>query len=137
MAKKELFKIPLLGSAMKFLHVISVERGSASKAAKSLLEAIEIIKTGRNVIIFPEGTRSNDGHTLSPFKKGAFTIAKRAEVDVIPFIIEGTEKYMPKKANFNDFTDAYIKNVQHKINRRPREKLGFESPKRSFFRNFD
>ncbi len=97
MAKKELFKIPLLGSAMKFLHVISVERGSASKAAKSLLEAIEIIKTGRNVIIFPEGTRSNDGHTLSPFKKGAFTIAKRAEVDVIPFIIEGTEKYMPKK----------------------------------------
>ena len=48
-------------------------------------------------MIFPEGTRSNDGHTLSPFKKGAFTIAKRAEVDVIPFVIEGTEKYMPKK----------------------------------------
>ena len=82
---------------MTFLHVIGVERGSTSKAMKSLLEAIEVIKTGRNVVIFPEGTRSNDGHTLSPFKKGAFTITKRAEVDVIPFVIEGTEKYMPKK----------------------------------------
>ncbi|MDT3693867.1 MAG: lysophospholipid acyltransferase family protein [Mucispirillum sp.] len=97
MAKKELFRIPFLGKSMNFLHVIGVERGSTSKAMKSLLEAIEVIKTGRNVVIFPEGTRSNDGHTLSPFKKGAFTIAKRAEVDVIPFVIEGTEKYMPKK----------------------------------------
>ena len=97
MAKKELFRIPFLGKSMNFLHVIGVERGSTSKAMKSLLEAIEVIKTGRNVVIFPEGTRSNDGYTLSPFKKGAFTIAKRAEVDVIPFVIEGTEKYMPKK----------------------------------------
>lgn len=97
MAKKELFRIPFLGKSMNFLHVIGVERGSTSKAMKSLLQAIDVIKTGRNVVIFPEGTRSNDGHTLSPFKKGAFTIAKRAEVDVIPFVIEGTEQYMPKK----------------------------------------
>ena len=46
-------------------------------------------------------------------------------------------KYIPKKADFNDFTDAYIKKVQHKINRRPREKLNFDSPKCCFFRNFD
>lgn len=97
MAKKELFKIPFLGRSMGFLHVIGVDRGSTSKAMKSLLEAIDIIKTGKNVVIFPEGTRSNDGHTLNPFKKGAFTIAKRAEVDVIPFVVKGTEKYMPKK----------------------------------------
>lgn len=131
MAKKELFSIPFLGKAMKFLHVIGVERGSASKAMKSLLEAIEMIKTGRNVVIFPEGTRSNDGHTLSPFKKGAFTIAKRAEVDVIPFVIEGTEKYMPKKGfgmykadvsikfyppiSTNDKTDAEIMNEAENV----------------------
>lgn len=109
MAKKELSRIPFLGKSMEFLHVIAVERGSTSKAMKSLLEAIEVIKTGRNVIIFPEGTRSNDGHTLSPFKKGAFTIAKRAEVDVIPFVIEGTEKYMPKKGFGMYKADASIK----------------------------
>ncbi len=109
MAKKELFRIPFLGKAMIFLHVIGVERGSTSKAMKSLLEAIEVIKTGRNVVIFPEGTRSNDGYTLSPFKKGAFTIAKRAEVDVIPFVIEGTETYMPKKSFCMYNADVSIK----------------------------
>ncbi len=98
MAKKELFKIPFLGSAMKAMHVIEVERGSASKAMKSILQAINTVKEGsRNLIIFPEGTRSNDGYTLSPFKKGAFTIAKKAELDIMPFVIEGTEIYMPKK----------------------------------------
>lgn len=98
MAKKELFKIPFLGSSMKAMHVISVDRGSTSKAMKSIIKAIETVKEGsRNLIIFPEGTRSNDGHTLSPFKKGAFTIAKKAEVDIMPFTLEGTEIYMPKK----------------------------------------
>lgn len=97
MAKKELFKIPFIGKSMKFLHVIGVDRSSKSKSMRSLVESIEIIKSGRNVVIFPEGTRSNDGYTLSPFKKGAFMIAKRAGVEVIPFVIDGTEKYMPKK----------------------------------------
>lgn len=98
MAKKELFRVPFLGPSMKAMRVIGVDRGSTSKAMKSLLQAIETVKEGgRNLIIFPEGTRSNDGYTLSPFKKGAFTIAKRAELDVLPFVVEGTEKYMPKK----------------------------------------
>lgn len=98
MAKKELFRIPFLGPSMKAMRVIGVDRGSTSKAMKSLLQAIDTVKEGgRHLIIFPEGTRSNDGHTLSPFKKGAFTIAKRAELDILPFVIEGTETYMPKK----------------------------------------
>lgn len=45
-------------------------------------------------------------------------------------------KYIPKKANFEDFTDAYIKKVQHKLNKRPREKLNFLTPKHCFFENF-
>lgn len=45
-------------------------------------------------------------------------------------------KYIPKKADFNNFSDAYIKKVQHKLNKRPREKLNFETPKRCFFRFF-
>lgn len=98
MAKKELFRIPFLGPSMKAMRVIGVDRGSTSKAMKSLLQAIDTVKEGgRHLIIFPEGTRSNDGHTLSQFKKGAFTIAKRAELDILPFVIEGTETYMPKK----------------------------------------
>ena len=44
-------------------------------------------------------------------------------------------KYIPKKANFNDFSQNYIKNVQYKLNKRPREKLDFETPKKIFFKN--
>jgi IS30 family transposase len=45
-------------------------------------------------------------------------------------------KYIPKKANFNNFSDWKIKEIQKKINRRPREKLNFDTPKRRFFENF-
>lgn len=96
MAKKELFKVPFLGSAMKYLDTIGVERGESSKALKSLITAVEYLKAGKSVVIFPEGTRSKDGHTLSPFKKGSFTIARRAGVNILPFVLEGTEVYMPK-----------------------------------------
>ncbi|MDD7597681.1 MAG: IS30 family transposase, partial [Prevotella sp.] len=45
-------------------------------------------------------------------------------------------RYIPKKANFNDFSDRKIMEIQKKINRRPREKLNFDTPKYKFFENF-
>ena len=45
-------------------------------------------------------------------------------------------KYIPKQANFNQFSDAYIKKIQKKLNRRPREKLNFSTPKDCFFKHF-
>lgn len=45
-------------------------------------------------------------------------------------------KYIPKRANFNQFSDAYIKKIQKKLNRRPREKLNFSTPKDCFFKHF-
>ena len=54
--------------------------------------------------------------------------------------IENTNKlirqYIPKKSNFNDFSDGFIKKVQKKINLRPREKLNFSAPKDEFFKHF-
>ena len=96
MSKKEVFKVPFLGPAIKYVDTIGVDRKSTKSAVKSIIDSVESLKAGRNLVIFPEGTRSNDGHTLSPFKKGAFTIAKKAGVKIIPFVLEGTEKYMPK-----------------------------------------
>lgn len=96
MSKKEIFKTPFLGGALKFLRTIKVDRSSTKSAVKSIVDSVEALKDGVNLVIFPEGTRSNDGHTLSQFKKGAFTIAKKAGVRMVPFVIEGTEKYMPK-----------------------------------------
>ncbi len=44
-------------------------------------------------------------------------------------------KYIPKKSNFNDFSDKRIMEIQKKLNRRPREKINFDSPKQRFFTN--
>lgn len=95
MSKKEIFKIPLLGSAMKTMGTIGVERGDTAKAMRSMVDAVKAVKEGKNLVLFPEGTRSVDGR-LQPFKKGAFIIACRAGVKVAPFVIKNTEIFMPK-----------------------------------------
>lgn len=95
MSKKEIFSVPLLGGAMKSIGTIGVERGNSSKAMRSMLEAVKAVKGGRNLVIFPEGTRSADG-SLGPFKKGGFIIASRAGADIAPFVLKNTEKFMPK-----------------------------------------
>ena len=95
MSKKEIFKVPALGAAMQAIGVIGVERGETSKAMRSMIEATKSVKNGRNLVIFPEGTRSTDGKLL-PFKRGGFIIATRAEVKIAPFVIKNTEKFMPK-----------------------------------------
>lgn len=95
MSKKEIFKVPLLGSAMKSIGMISVERDNSAKAMRSMMQAVQAVKNGSNFVIFPEGTRSTDG-TLGPFKRGGFIIASRAGVKVAPFILKNTEIFMPK-----------------------------------------
>ena len=95
MSKKEIFKVPFLGSAMKALGMIGVDRGESSEAFKSLLKAIESVKHGKNLVIFPEGTRSVTGELL-PLKRGGFILASRTGMDIAPFVIHGTEKFMPK-----------------------------------------
>lgn len=95
MSKKEIFKVPFLGSAMKSLGMIGVDRGESAEAFKSLVKAIETVKHGKNLVMFPEGTRSKDGRLL-PLKRGGFILASRAGMDIAPFVIHGSEKFMPK-----------------------------------------
>ncbi len=95
MSKQEIFYVPLLGRAMKSMGHIGVDRKNPKAAMKALLEAIKQAKNGEDLIIFPEGTRSSDGK-LGELKQGGFSIASRGGVDIAPFIIRGTDKYMPK-----------------------------------------
>jgi 1-acyl-sn-glycerol-3-phosphate acyltransferase len=92
-AKQELFRIPVLGHAMTAAGFISINRSNRSEAIRSLTRAAETIRSGRPVILFPEGTRSRDGK-LQPFKKGAFHLAARAGVPVVPVAIRGTFRIM-------------------------------------------
>jgi 1-acyl-sn-glycerol-3-phosphate acyltransferase len=94
-AKKELFAIPIFGSGMKAVDFISIDRSRGREAVKSLNDAAERIAEGASVIIFPEGTRSPDGH-LRSFKTGAIMLAIKAGVEVVPVGFNGTHQALPK-----------------------------------------
>jgi len=90
LAKTELFKIPLFGTAMRKFGIVEVDR-SAGRAAHQAVNqgAAEAMRLGRSLMIYPEGTRSRDG-TMLPFKKGAFYIARNLRLPVLPVAITGT-----------------------------------------------
>jgi 1-acyl-sn-glycerol-3-phosphate acyltransferase len=96
LAKAELYKIPVFGYAMKRAGYISIDRSDRKSAIESLNKAVKIVRDGISVVIFPEGTRSRT-HNIQPFKKGGFFLAVDSGAPIIPIIIYGTERIMPKK----------------------------------------
>jgi len=95
MVKKELFKVPILGRAMRMGSLIPVDRGNRDAGIEAVREAKVVIRQGLNMIIYVEGKRSFDGRLL-PFKKGPFYLAVECGVPVIPITIVGTHFAMPK-----------------------------------------
>ena len=96
-AKKELFRIPLFGQAMRRVGYIAVDRSHGRQAMKSLDEAAKRIAAGSSVLIFPEGTRSGDG-SLQEFKTGAVLLAIKAGVPIVPLGFVGSHAVLPKGA---------------------------------------
>ena len=88
-AKQELFTIPIFGHSMRSGGYIPLDRSDGRKALKSMEEAAALVRGGRSVIIFPEGTRTRDGNLL-PFKRGGFLLAVKAGVPVVPVVINGS-----------------------------------------------
>ncbi len=95
MAKAELFRVPFFGLAMRRSGYIAIERSDRRKAMQSIMVAAERIRSGTSVVIFPEGTRSADGR-LQEFKKGGFLIALKAQVPIVPVVINGSSQVMAK-----------------------------------------
>jgi 1-acyl-sn-glycerol-3-phosphate acyltransferase len=94
-AKRELFRIPVFGWAMKRAGYISIDRNNPREALKAIEESAQKIKDGTVVLIFPEGHRSRNGR-LQPFMKGGFSLASRAGVPVVPLAITGSFAVQPK-----------------------------------------
>ncbi len=97
LAKKSLFAIPIMGKAFRMAHFIPVDRASAESALASLDLAASYMKAGTSYLIYPEGTRSPDGRLL-PFKRGAFMLAIKAGVPVVPIACAGAQRILPKKS---------------------------------------
>lgn len=95
MVKKELFKIPILGRAMRMGSLVPVDRGNRDAGIEAVRTAKSVVEQGLNLIIYVEGKRSFDGKML-PFKKGPFYLAMECGVPVVPMTIVGTHYAMPK-----------------------------------------
>ena len=87
-AKKELQYVPFIGWAGWAAGVIFIDRGNRERAIRSIRDAAQQIRGGKNVVIFPEGTRSRSGQML-PFKKGGFALAIEADVPIVPMATVG------------------------------------------------
>ncbi|HVF89397.1 MAG TPA: lysophospholipid acyltransferase family protein [Blastocatellia bacterium] len=95
MAKKQLFYVPFMGWHLWTAGNFPIDRSDGRKTALSLRRVIEEIRGGKSLAVFPEGTRSPDG-LLQEFKPGAFKIAVRAGVPIVPVTIRGTRSVLPK-----------------------------------------
>jgi 1-acyl-sn-glycerol-3-phosphate acyltransferase len=93
-AKQSLFKVPILGWALRVSDFIPIDRSNRARAIRSLNQAAAKIRGGRPVVLFAEGTRSA-GDTLAPFKKGPFHLALAARVPIVPVAISGSGAVMP------------------------------------------
>lgn len=101
-AKKEMEHYPLLSNWMRYLHCLFLDRKDIKQGLKTILTAIEKVKSGVSICIFPEGTRSKsaDETELLPFHEGSFKIATKSGCAIIPMSINNTaeifEAHMPK-----------------------------------------
>lgn len=100
-AKKEMLRYPLLRDWMKRLYCLFLDRDNPREGLKTILQAIDYIKNGISICIFPEGTR-NDGEegSMLPFHSGSFKIAEKSGCAIIPISMNNTaeifENHLPR-----------------------------------------
>lgn len=92
-AKVELEKLPFINQWMKRIHCLFMDRNDIKQSAQIIIEGIKQLKSGINMVIFPEGTRSKTGK-LGEFKGGSFKLATKSKCPIVPLTIDGTRNIM-------------------------------------------
>lgn len=95
MAKKSLFRIPFFGWGLAAGGFIPIDRGDRSTARQSFSSAIDRLRAGTSILLFPEGTRSL-ADTLLPFERGGLLLAMKTGLPIVPVGIRGTRAVQPK-----------------------------------------
>ncbi len=96
-AKQELFRIPVLGRAMRAAGHVAIDRAVKVRAFEAYDDAARIVRQGFSPVVFPEGTRSRTGELL-PFKNAPFAFAIAAQVPIVPVYVHHTFEILPKGA---------------------------------------
>ncbi len=126
-AKKSLFSVPFMGWHMRRSGYIPIDRENPRDAAKSIMAASRVIQNGVNAIAFPEGTRSRTGD-LGKFHSGAFSLALRTGVPLVPITLDGSYRVIiPKTLQVNPGViirikidrpidlSSYVKGEKHRL----------------------
>jgi 1-acyl-sn-glycerol-3-phosphate acyltransferase len=95
MAKRGIFRVPILGWSIRAAGFVPVDRGVRSRGAATVEAALRLLKSGRSIVLFPEETRARDGDLL-PFKPGAALLAIRSGFPLLPVAIAGTRRVLPR-----------------------------------------
>jgi 1-acyl-sn-glycerol-3-phosphate acyltransferase len=96
-AKAELMRIPFFGAGARAIGTVPIERDNRKSAFASYETAAEIVRAGRPIVVFPEGTRG-ESYPLRAFKKGPFVLAIASGAPILPVVVHGTIAVMPKHA---------------------------------------
>ena len=107
LAKREMFKIPVIGWLMWLAGDIGVRRGSARSAVEAMRECRDRLEKKVSVMIFPEGTRSTT-EDLLPFKDGAFRLAVETQLPILPLALAGTRDALPKRGFVMNRARAHV-----------------------------
>ena len=104
-AKIEVQKIPLVRTWMQLFDSVFLDRNNPRQAVGVMKEAAGLLKQGKSVIVFPEGTRSK-GEKMGEFKPGAFKMAFSAKAPIVPVVVDGSYKIM--EANHNLMRPGHV-----------------------------
>lgn len=141
-SKIENFRVPFVGWNMSLNRYIKLRRGDKDSIADMMRACVQCIGEGSSIMMFPEGTRSEDGR-LRAFKHGAFTLAKETRRPLLPIVIHGTANALPKRGfvlqgrhaiclrvldeiPYESFADRDIESVADDVRRRIGRDLGQE-----------
>lgn len=100
-SKAEMFKVPFIGWNMLLNRYVKLRRGEKESIKQMMVECEKTISNGSSVYFFPEGTRSPTG-IVKEFKAGAFILAQKMKIPILPVVINGTKNALPKHSlNFH------------------------------------
>ncbi len=105
-AKVELEKIPMLSKWMRKINCLFMDRSDMKQQLQVIVEGIKMLKNGKSLLIFPEGTRSRDGK-IHEFKAGSFKLAIKSGVPIVPLTIMGTSDI------YEGATATYLKRAMY------------------------